>query len=94
MRNQQRIAMLAAVLVAAGGLSACADTREQRLQMGELSAQRLLDLADVNKDGSVSKEEFLRFMGQEFDRLDANKDQRLTREELQRLLESTNTVGG
>jgi len=94
MRIQRKAILLAAAVIAAGALAACAETKEQRLSMGELSAQRMLDLADVNKDGNVSKEEFLKFMGEEFDRLDRNKDQRLSREELQRLNESLSGMTG
>ena len=94
MRIQRKAILLAAAAFAVAGLTACAETREQRLSMGEMSAQRMLDLADVNKDGNVTKEEFLKFMGDEFDRLDRNKDQRLSREELQRLNESLSGMTG
>jgi hypothetical protein len=91
---QRKLIAIAAATLAAGALAGCADTRDTRLSMGELSAQRLLDLADVNKDGNVSKDEFLKFMGDEFDRLDKNKDQRLSRDELQRLNESLSGMTG
>jgi hypothetical protein len=38
-----------------------------------------------DKNGTVTKDEFLQFMSQTFDRLDANTNDRLEREELQRL---------
>jgi EF hand domain-containing protein len=37
-------------------------------------AKRLLLLMDTNKDGKVSKEEWMSFMEREFDRLDTNHD--------------------
>jgi uncharacterized membrane protein YdfJ with MMPL/SSD domain len=40
----------------------------------ERAAKQLLLLMDRNKDGKVSKEEWMSFMGAEFDRLDTNHD--------------------
>jgi hypothetical protein len=36
---------------------------------------------DTNKDGMVSRDEFLSYMGAQFDRMDANKDRMLTTKE-------------
>jgi Ca2+-binding EF-hand superfamily protein len=52
--------------------------------MGEAEAKRLLLLMDQDKDGKVSKEEFMRFMEAEFGRLDKNKDGKLDVKELTR----------
>lgn len=41
---------------------------------GVPAAKQLLLLMDTNKDGKVSKEEWMKFMSDEFDRLDANHD--------------------
>ena len=41
---------------------------------GEPEAKRLLLLMDTNKDGKVSKEEWMSFMEAEFNRLDTNHD--------------------
>jgi Ca2+-binding EF-hand superfamily protein/mono/diheme cytochrome c family protein len=46
---------------------------------------QLLRLMDSDKNGTVTKDEFLQFMSQTFDRLDVNTNDRLVREELQRL---------
>jgi hypothetical protein len=35
--------------------------------------KKLMRLMDKDQNGSVSKDEFMQFMGQEFDRLDVNK---------------------
>jgi hypothetical protein len=47
--------------------------------------RQLLRLMDSDKNGTVTKDEFLQFMSQTFDRLDANTNDRLEREKLQRL---------
>jgi len=41
---------------------------------GEPEAKRMLLLMDRNKDGKVSREEWMSFMSAEFDRLDTNHD--------------------
>jgi Ca2+-binding EF-hand superfamily protein len=47
--------------------------------------RQLLQLMDKDKNGTVSKEEFLDFMSQTFDRLDVNKNRQLEQEELRPL---------
>lgn len=39
---------------------------------------------DKDKNGVVSKEEFLEFMSKEFDRLDVNRNEQLERREMMR----------
>jgi Ca2+-binding EF-hand superfamily protein len=41
---------------------------------GEDYARKLLLLMDTDKDGRVSKKEFMSFMSAEFDRMDVNHD--------------------
>ena len=48
-------------------------------------ARQLLRAMDKDKDGTVSKQEFLDFMSQTFDRLDVKKGGQLNEEELRRL---------
>ena len=43
------------------------------LVMGEVHVKQLLPLMHTNKEGMVSKQEFLKFMEAEFDRLDKEK---------------------
>jgi len=50
---------------------------------GEFEAKKLLILMDADKSGSVSKKEFMDFMGAEFDRLDTNHDGVLDVKELE-----------
>jgi Ca2+-binding EF-hand superfamily protein/mono/diheme cytochrome c family protein len=48
----------------------------------KVDVQQLLRMMDADKSGTVSKDEFLRFMSEMFSRLDVNKNGRLEREEL------------
>ena len=52
---------------------------------GEADVQQLLRMMDADKNGTVTKDEFLQFMSQTFSRLDADKNERLDRQELRRL---------
>ena len=58
---------------------------KEQLAAGESQEQRLLFLLDKNGDGRITKEEFLKYMDAEFDRLDANKDGVLDADELKQL---------
>jgi hypothetical protein len=49
-------------------------TDDARVVAGGTEAFRLIELMDSNKDGKVSRAEFMSFMQAEFDRLDINKD--------------------
>ena len=55
---------------------------QDKLAIGEDEVKRLLPLMDHDKDGKVSKQEFMRFMEAEFDRLDKKKDGKLDVKEL------------
>jgi len=63
---------LAPDVMAAGRAHSAADKK----------VEQLIRLIDKDRSGQVSKEEFLQFMGQEFDRIDADKNGSLTRTEL------------
>jgi hypothetical protein len=45
-----------------------------KLVLGEDDVRRLLLLMDANKDGKISKQEWMDFMSAEFDRLDKDKN--------------------
>jgi Ca2+-binding EF-hand superfamily protein len=50
--------------------------------MGEEQAKQLLLLIDTDKSGKISKQEWMRFMEAEFDRLDKEKNGELDTREL------------
>ncbi|MGA2715926.1 MAG: EF-hand domain-containing protein [Bryobacteraceae bacterium] len=56
--------------------------REKNLAAGEREAKQLLLLMDRDQSGKVSKQEFMRFMEAEFERMDINKDGELDVKEL------------
>ena len=41
----------------------------------------MMKAMDKNNDGMVTREEFLSYMGQQYDKMDQNKDGKLTRTE-------------
>ena len=57
----------------------------QQLEVGDSHAERLLFRLDRDRDGGVSKQEFLDYMAAEFDRLDTNGDGLLDANKLQQL---------
>lgn len=55
---------------------------EKKLVQGEKEAKKMLLLMDKDKSGKVSKQEFMNFMEEEFERLDINHDGELDVKEL------------
>jgi len=51
---------------------------------GEIEAKKLILLMDADKNGKISRAEFMAFMAAEFDRLDVNKDGELEVKELEK----------
>ena len=51
-------------------------------QLAEENVKQLLLLMDTDKNGKISKQEWMKFMDQEFDRLDKDKTGELDRNEL------------
>ncbi len=78
--------VIAAVLVACGALGTsgaqAADKPKDKLALGEADVKQLLLLMDADKNGMISKEEYMRYMEAEFDRLDKNKNGELDVKEL------------
>jgi EF hand len=58
--------------------------REQ-LEAADSPSEKLLSRMDQDRDGGVSKEEFLNYMAAEFDRLDTDKNGKLDADELKKL---------
>ena len=52
----------------------------------DASVRRLLRLMDKDKDGTVSKNEFMNYFSQRFDRLDVDHNRRLMPDELRPIL--------
>jgi hypothetical protein len=61
---------------------------------GQVEANKLLLLMDADKNGKVSRAEFMAFMAAEFDRLDINHDGELDVKELEQSQLSTARHGG
>ncbi len=57
-----------------------------KLATGITPLAQLLELMDTDKNGKVSKEEFMRFMEAEFDYADKNKDGELDPAEMKKLV--------
>jgi hypothetical protein len=55
---------------------------EDKLALGEKEVKELLLLMDTDKNGKISKEEYMKFMEAEFDRLDKDKSGDLDVKEL------------
>jgi hypothetical protein len=71
------IAMLAATTLAGAAMAADpapASATPSPVVKGQYSTKQLLLLMDQDRNGKVSKDEFMAFMSAEFDSLDVNKD--------------------
>jgi hypothetical protein len=93
MSGQIKMALATMILVAASGLGAesiyadsPAAADPAKLATGLTPMQQLLRLMDTDKDGKVSKAEYMRFMESEFDFADINHDGQLDSAELTRLI--------
>ena len=81
------IAMLVATLSVFGSAAAqkaSVPKPQDRLAMGEDDVKHLLLLMDADNKGMVSKQEFMKYMDAEFERLDKNKSGQLNVKELTR----------
>src|SRR5580658_6615789 len=59
------------------------DTKKQNaVALGEDDVKQLLALMDTDKNGKISKQEYMKFMEAEFDRLDKDKSGELDAKEL------------
>jgi hypothetical protein len=97
MMRKQRIPCGALAILAAtglaGGIALASDTPAdsepaQKLVTGLSPTAQLLQLMDVDKNGKVSREEFMRFMEAEFDYADKNQDNELDPKELKAFVQS------
>ncbi len=77
----------AALALAIAGVSAqkvdkAVPKQQRTLALGEAEVKQLVLLMDTDKNGKISKQEFMNFMGAEFDRLDKDKSGELDQKEL------------
>jgi|SRR5579863_3287651 len=90
MLKRKKIVMVVAVVATflatwtAPGTSAAqaANKPKDNLALGEADVKQLLLLMDADQNGKISKDEYMRFMAAEFDRLDKDKNGELDVKEL------------
>jgi hypothetical protein len=75
----------AIVLIATSFVVSTMSTAAFAVSKADREVRQLILMMDKDKDGIVSKDEFLQFMSQEFDRLDVNKNGQLELQELRPL---------
>src|SRR5580704_13196216 len=89
MSTTRKIIAFAGVLLIAGAVTTADAAKKKRVTSEGESAREevseLMKMFDTEKKGTVSKEEFLAIMGQEFDALNRSKTGQLTASELNRL---------
>jgi len=78
-----------ALLGTADAQKASVPKAQDKLALGESEVRQLLVLMDTDKNGRVSKEQYMRFMEAEFERLDKYKNGEL---DVQELTKSTVTA--
>jgi len=82
----RNIAFLVGASLALGAISTSAIAQSKPTKMtASRDVRQLIRMMDRDRNGTVSKEEFMDFMSQTFDRLDVNKSGQLEPEELRRL---------
>jgi hypothetical protein len=86
-KNIARLIMVIGLLGATGtavGTAAAqaADKPKDKVALGEADVKQLLLLMDADKNGKISKEEYMKFMEAEFERLDIDKNGELDVKEL------------
>jgi Ca2+-binding EF-hand superfamily protein len=80
------IAILGTSLVVQVGPAFAQALTKNTEYMVDASIRKLLRQMDKDKNGTVSKGEFLRHFSERFDRLDVNRDRRLNSDELRPML--------
>jgi hypothetical protein len=71
-----------AILGTAVAQRAATPKPQDKLALGEAEVTQLLLLMDIDKNGKISKQEWMKFMEAEFDRLDKNKSGELDAKDL------------
>jgi hypothetical protein len=91
MRIQARATIFCAALMAVAAFPGTASAQGDKSAEADAHAKELLLLMDQDKNGKVSKAEFMTFMEAEFARLDVNHDGELDVAELTKLHYRTET---
>jgi Ca2+-binding EF-hand superfamily protein len=82
----RNIAFLVGTSLVLGAISTSALAQSKHTDIvATRDVRQLIQMMDKDKNGTVSKEEFMDFMSQTFDRLDVNKSGQLEPQELRRL---------
>lgn len=99
--NRLWITVVIAVLVVTGtklgnaaAQKAAVPKPQNKLAIGEDEVKQLLPLMDTDKRGMVSRQEFMKFMEAEFERLDKNKKGELNVKELTQSTLTVNRLAG
>ena len=86
MSINRNIAFLVGTSLVLGAISTSALAQGKKTNMtATRDVRQLVRMMDRDKNGTVSKEEFMDFMSRTFDRLDVNKSGQLEPQELHRL---------
>jgi len=80
-----QIALVTTALVVGAASTAALAVTARGVTAGEGLAREMLKLMDTDKNGRVSRQEFMRYMEAEFDRLDVDHSGELTVQELSKL---------
>jgi Ca2+-binding EF-hand superfamily protein len=76
------LVVISSVLGIAVAQRAATPKAQDKLALGEPEVKQLLLLMDTDKNGKISKHEWMQFMEAEFDRLDKDKQGQLDAKEL------------
>jgi Ca2+-binding EF-hand superfamily protein len=86
---RKAIAMIAASFVVSTVSTAALAVSKHTTASANRDVKTLVRMMDKDRNGSVSKDEFLEFMGKEFDRLDVDKNGSLQPAELRQMRQSS-----
>jgi len=99
--NRALVVVVTSVLVATAGLLGTAAAQkasvpkpQDKLALGEDEVRQLLVLMDTDKNGKVSKVQYMKFMEAEFERLDKYKSGELDVKELTKSTMTANRFAG
>ena len=100
-RANKALLVVTSVLVATAGLLGTAAAQkasvpkpQDKLALGEDEVRQLLVLMDTDNNGKVSKEQYMKFMEAEFERLDKYKSGELDVKELTKSTMTANRFAG